>query len=120
MEFADRKPPDPQPADPPSSTPRELKRNRARIPAIVAVVFWIWFVGSIALVKRYPWLDSVWSAAWMLLLAVAAVWSTIQTFRHGRHAGGYVGYRGVPRWLAVLFSDGVKSNRGDDSGRKGS
>jgi succinate dehydrogenase hydrophobic anchor subunit len=82
--------------------------NARRISTVVAVVFWIWFLGSLALVKRYPWLDAVWNAVWILLLVVASIWVSIQRFRGIRGASGYIGYRGVPRWLAALFTDGTK------------
>ena len=83
--------------------------NARRISTLVAVVFWIWFLGSLALVKSLPWLDTVWNAVWMLLLVLASIWVSIQRFRGIRRASGYVGYRGVPRWMARLFTDGVEA-----------
>jgi hypothetical protein len=41
--------------------------------------------------------------AWMLLLIVLASWSVIAIFRNRDAVGGYVGYRGVPRWVVRLF-----------------
>jgi hypothetical protein len=76
------------------------RRWRSWIPGIV---FWTWFLVSIALVGGYPWLDIVWNAAWMLLLLVIAGTSVVHIFRHRRETGGYIAYRGVPRWVMILF-----------------
>jgi hypothetical protein len=75
-------------------------RYRSWIPGIV---FWVFFLVCIGLYRRYPWLDFAWNAAWMLLLTVIASSSVIATFRNRDAAGGYVGYRGVPRWVVRLF-----------------
>jgi hypothetical protein len=77
--------------------------NRRWLSWIPGIVVWVWFLGSIGLAKRYPWLDSVWNVAWMLFLLVVAVCSAVQVFRHRHEAGAYVGYRGVPRWVVTLF-----------------
>jgi hypothetical protein len=69
---------------------------------IPGIVVWVWLLGSIALAKRYPWLDSVWNIAWMLFLLVVAACATVQVFRRRHETGGYVGYRGVPRWVVTL------------------
>jgi hypothetical protein len=82
--------------------------NARQISTVVAVVFWIWFLGSLAVVKSHPWVDTLWNAVWMLLLLIASIWVLIQRFRGIRGASGYVGYRGVPRWTATLFTDGVE------------
>ena len=37
-----------------------MKWNRSWIPGIV---FWVLFLGSLALAERYPWLDTIWYAA---------------------------------------------------------
>ena len=81
-------------------------RWRAWIPTIA---FWFLFLGSLALGKRYPWLDTVWYAAWMLFLLVVAVAAAIDIFRHRHAPGGYVGYRGVPRWAVRFFDSGDDS-----------
>jgi hypothetical protein len=75
-------------------------RYRSWIPGII---FWVLFLVSIGLYHRYPWLDFAWNAAWMLLLLVIASWSVIAIFRNRPAAGGYAGYRGVPRWVVRLF-----------------
>jgi hypothetical protein len=88
---------------------QSAKWKRRRISTAVAIVFWLWFLGSLALVKRHPWVDTLWLALSLLLLVVGAVWASIQTFRHNHPRAGYlIGYRGMPRWMAVLFSDGVE------------
>jgi hypothetical protein len=76
--------------------------NRSWIPGIV---FWVLFLGSLALGTRYPWLDSVWYIAWMLFLVVVGVCAVVQIFRNRHETGGYVGYRGVPRWVVTFFGD---------------
>jgi hypothetical protein len=78
------------------------RRWRTWIPVIV---FWTWFLVSVALVGRYPWLNTVWNVTWMLLLLVIAVASVVEIFRHRRETGGYIAYRGVPRWVMILFGD---------------
>ncbi len=96
--------------------------NRSWLSWIPGIVVWIWFLGSIGLAKRYPWLDSVWNAAWMLFLPVVAVCSTVQVFRGRNETGGYVGYRGVPRWVVTLLGGDAappsepRSVRKDDAG----
>ena len=63
------------------------------------------FLGSLALGNRYPWLDTVWYAAWMSFLFVIAVYAIVQIFRNRHETEGYVGYRGVPRWVVRFFGD---------------
>jgi len=76
------------------------RRYRGWIPGIA---FWVLFLTSLALGKRYPWLDSIWYGAWLLLLLVVAISSVIEIFRRRHETGGVVGYRGVPRWVVRLF-----------------
>jgi hypothetical protein len=83
------------------------RKWRSWIPGIVV---WTWLLVSIALVKRYPWVDVVFNGAWMLLLLVVAVASVIHVFRHRHEAGGLVGYRGVPRWVVTLFGGDDQSS----------
>ena len=87
---------------------------------IPAVVFWTLFLVSLGLGERYPWLDTVWYAAWMVFLIIVAVYSVMEMFRHHHEAGGYVGYRGVPRWVATMFGDDVEQRRKSSSARKNS
>jgi hypothetical protein len=70
---------------------------------IPAVVIWAWLLVSLALVKDHPWLNTLWNAVWLLVLLVIAIASTIHVFRHRHETGGFVGYRGVPRWVITLF-----------------
>ena len=80
------------------------KWNRSWIPGIV---FWVLLLGSLALGERYPWLDTVWYWAWMLFLVVVGVYAVAQIFSNRHEAGGFVGYRGVPRWAVTFFGDEV-------------
>jgi hypothetical protein len=82
---------------------------------VPAIVFWTLFLASLGLGKRYPWLhtrliqsDTVWYATWMLFLVVLAVCAIVQVFRHADQTGGFVGYRGVPRWVVTLLGDDVE------------
>ena len=76
------------------------KKYRSWIPGIV---FWVLFLVSIGLARRYRWLDPIWNVAWIAFLIVIATWSVVETFRKRGKAGGYVGYRGIPRWVVRLF-----------------
>jgi len=71
---------------------------------IFIVAFWILFVASIALVRRWPWIDTAWNALWLLLLIVAAVYSVREMLKRGGRSGEYFYSRGVPRclWWIVL------------------
>jgi hypothetical protein len=82
------------------------RRYRSWIPGIVV---WTWLLVSIGLARRYAWLDTVWTAAWMWFLIVVAVCSVVQIFRHRHETGGIVGYRGVPRWVVTLLGGDVNS-----------
>jgi len=85
-----------------------LKWNRSWIPGIV---FWALLLVSLGLYERYPWVDTVWYGAWMLFLLVIAVYAVVQIFSNRQEAGGYVGYRGVPRWVVTLFGDEVEPRK---------
>ena len=80
------------------------KRYRSWIPGIV---FWVLFLGSLALGRHYPWVDSVWNAAWLVFLLVVAICATVGVFGNRGRSQGYVGYRGVPRWVVKLFGGEV-------------
>lgn len=80
------------------------KWSRRWIPGIV---FWVLFLGSLALDDRHPWVHTVWVVAWLLFFFVMAVFAGIQIFRHRHDTGGVVGYRGgVPSWAVTLFGGG--------------
>ena len=85
-----------------------MKWSRSWIPGIV---FWVLFLGSLALAERYPWLDTIWYAAWMLFLLVVGAHAVTQIFRMRKDTDGYVGYRGVPRWAVRLFGDDVEPRK---------
>jgi hypothetical protein len=76
------------------------KKYRSWTPVIV---FWTLFLGSIALGRRHRWVDAVWNATWLVFLLVVALCATVEIFRNRHGAGGYIGYRGVPRWVVALF-----------------
>ena len=80
------------------------RKYRSWIPGIV---FWIFFLGSIAFGRCFLWVDTIWNVAWLLLLLVIAICATVQIFRNRHETGGYVGYRGVPRWVVMLFGGEV-------------
>jgi len=84
------------------------KWNRTWIPGIV---FWALLLISLALGQRCPWLDQVWYGAWMLFLLVVSIYAVTQIFRQRDQSDGYVGYRGVPRWVVTLFGDEVDPPR---------
>jgi hypothetical protein len=63
----------------------------------------LWLLVSIGLYRRYPLVDTIWNVAWLLLLIAAAGSSVVNIFRDRGQAAGYVGYRGVPRWVIRLF-----------------
>ena len=79
------------------------KWNRRWIPGIV---FWVLFLGSLALYEHHPWVRTVWVVAWLLFLTVVAVIAIVQIFRHRHDTGGVISYRGEPSWVATLFGDG--------------
>jgi uncharacterized membrane protein len=84
------------------------QRYRSWIPGIV---FWVLFLVSLALGKRYSWLDTVWNLVWLSVLFVIAIVVTFETVRKSdRDRRDYVGHMGVPvpRWVVRLFG-------GDDS-----
>ena len=71
---------------------------------IPTAIFWILFATSIGLGKRYPWLDTVWYVALLIVMLVLSVYSMIHVFRH-RHETGSISYRGVPSWMRRFFVD---------------
>jgi len=83
----------------------EMRKYRNWIPGLV---FWALFLISIALGRRYPWLDTIWYAAWMLFLIIVAVYGVLEMFRNRHDTAQYVGYRGVPRWVVRFFGDDSK------------
>ncbi len=74
---------------------------------IPGIVFWVLFLGSLALGRRYWWVDAVWNVAWLLFLAAVAICAAVGIFRNRDKSGSYMGYRGVPRWAATLFGGEV-------------
>lgn len=77
---------------------------------IPTVVFWILFAASIGLGKRYPWLDTVWYAAGMLLVLGLSVCSLVYALRH-RDETGALPFKGIPRWLERILLDEKPDSR---------
>jgi len=71
---------------------------------IPTIAFWILFAASLALGKHYPWLDTVWYGALVLVLLALSAYSLTYTFRH-RHETDSISYQGVPGWLQRFFFD---------------
>jgi hypothetical protein len=92
-----------------------VSRNRKYRSWIPGIVFWILFLGSIAFGRRFRWVDTIWNLAWLLLLFVIAVCATFEIFRNRHKAGGYVGYRGVPRWVVTFFGGEVKDTKAPET-----
>jgi hypothetical protein len=78
---------------------------------LLAIIVWVWLIGGIALGEHYRWSDAVWFVAWRLFLLVLGVWFVVDLFRNRHKTGGYVGYRGVPRWVVTPFGDEVEPQR---------
>jgi hypothetical protein len=87
--------------------------NRRWIPGIV---FGVLFLVSLALDEHHPWVDTVWVAAGLLFLIVAAVIVLVQPFRHRGDSGGVISYRGTSGWVATLLGDGPEP--GDEPVKK--
>ena len=75
---------------------------------IPGIVFWVLFLGSLLIGKRYWWVDTVWSVVWLTFLGVIAICAAVGFFRGGGENGAYVSHRGVPRWAVALFGGEVE------------
>jgi len=71
---------------------------------IPTALFWTLFAASLGFSRRYPWLDTVWYGALVLLLLGLSAYSLIHTVRH-RHETHSISYQGVPAWLQRFFLD---------------
>ena len=47
----------------------------------------------------------------MLFLLVVGVYAVTETFRKRKETDGYIGYRGVPRWVVTFFGDDVEPRK---------
>ena len=75
--------------------------------------FWAFFIGSIALYGRYPFLDKIWL---ILGLGVLAALSTVHLIRVSRHIGqdqSNVSYRGVPAWFREMLGMDENEHHGN-------
>jgi len=66
-------------------------------------VFWIWFAASIGFGRRYPWLDTVWYAAGMLVVLGFSAYAVVHRLRH-RDEPGALSHQFMPRWLERFIS----------------
>ena len=84
-----------------------MKRPKWSRRWIPGIVFWVLFLGSLALDEHHHgWVDTVWVAVWLLFLAVVGAIAVVQAFRHRHDTGGVLSYRGTIGWVAMLFGDG--------------
>jgi len=93
-----------------------MKRPRWSRKWIPGIVFWVLFLGSIALDRRHPWVRTVWVAVWFLFLVFIAAVAVVQIFRHREDTAGIISHRGVPAWAVTLFGGGPEP--GDRPARK--
>lgn len=78
--------------------------------SIVGVLFWIFFVLSLALNEHYRWIDRIWSIALWLGLLASTVYSLAWAIR-SRSISGSSGY---PRWfLRFAYDDDEPKNEDD-------
>lgn len=78
--------------------------------SIVGILFWIFFVLSLAVNEHYRWIDRIWSIALWLGLLVSAVYSLVRAIR-SRSISGSSGY---PRWfLRFAYDDDEPKNEDD-------
>ena len=83
-----------------------MRRPRWSRRWIPGIVFWVLFLGSIALDRHHPWVRTVWVAAWLLILVGVAAVAVVEIFRHREDTAGFISYRGVPGWVVALFGGG--------------
>lgn len=88
-----------------------VNRNRRRGWTQV-LVFWILFAASIGLGRGYPWLDTIWYAAGVLVLLSLSIYSIVYRIRHSRETGT-ITYQGLPRWLVRFSMDEYAECRSD-------
>ena len=77
------------------------------------IFFWVFFIGSIALYRRYPFLDKIWLIA---CFGVLAIFSTLHLIRVSRQMGqdqSNVSYRGVPAWFREMLGTDDNDHRGN-------
>ncbi len=71
---------------------------------IPTALFWVLFAASLGFGRRYPWLDTIWYGALVLVLLGLSAYSLIHNFRH-RHEIDITSYQAVPHWLRRFFFD---------------
>lgn len=77
------------------------RKQRRWVPV---AVFWILFVSSIGLGRRYPRLDSIWYVVGMALLLGLSIYSFSYALRHRKEPDAFSS-KGIPRWLERFLLD---------------
>ena len=71
---------------------------------IASIVFWVLFIGSFGLYKRYPLVDTVWVFVGRLCILALAVFTLVKAYLdHGKTRA--FSYQGYPRWLERFLMD---------------
>ena len=79
---------------------------------IAGVIFWIFFLGSLALNARLRWINWIWSIALWLGLLVTSLYFVARAI-HKRTLSGTVA---LPRWFLRFAFD--EDERGEQNGPK--
>lgn len=79
---------------------------------IAALVFWIIFIGSFGLYRRFPLVDTVWVVVGRLSILALAIFALIKACRDHEKAGRLT-YQGLPRWLERFLMDEEESRPPD-------
>ena len=89
---------------PKDQTNCEQIMNRKLSSWIPTAIFWILFAASIGFAGHYPWLDTVWYGALVIVLLGLSAYSLVYKVRHRREIGS-LSYHGFPGWLSRFFFD---------------
>ncbi len=77
------------------------------------ILFWVFFVGSIAFSGRHPLLDTVWLIIGFGALALLSTFHLIRVSRQIGQDQSNVSYRGVPAWFRELLGADKHEPLGD-------